>query len=146
MRNTIDLIFTLKQVRLFSEIPDHVLADVAELIEIVEVPKGDQFIEEGDVADGLFIIKSGHVKVHTDQTEICRLGPPELVGELGVIATIKRSASVTALEDCILYKIHRKFFMQLIKEIPEITPPILQVLAERLIKTNQSYIDIRGQL
>lgn len=146
MENTIDLVFTLKRVPLFADIPDHIIAEIAGLIEVVEVSADEQFIKKGDVADGLYVIKTGQVKVHTDKAEICTLGPNNIVGELGVLAPIHRSAHVTALEPCILYLIHRSYFLQLMNEIPEMTAPILQVLTEKLIKTNESYMDIRGQL
>ncbi len=145
MENTIDLVFTLKRVPLFADIPDHIVAEIAALIEVIDVNKGDQFIRKDDLADGLYVIKTGQVKVHTDKAEICILGANEIVGELGVLAPIRRSAHVTAIEPCILYLIHRTYFLQLLNEIPEITAPILRVLTEKLIKTNASYMDIRGE-
>ena len=142
MENIIDLVFTLKRVALFADIPDHIISEIAQLIEIVEVEEGNRFITKDGVADGLYVIKKGRVKVHTDHGEICQLTDHDIVGELGVLAPIKRSAHVTAMEDCILYQIHRSYFLQLMIEIPEITPPILHVLTDKIVKTNQSYLDI----
>jgi CRP-like cAMP-binding protein len=146
MKNTIDLVFTLKKVPLFADIPDHIIAEIARLIAVIDMEEGKQFIKKDDVADGLFVIKTGRVKVHTDQVEICQLGENDIVGELGVLAPIRRSAHVTALEPCILYFIHREYFIQLMNEIPEITAPILHVLTDKIIKANEAYMDIRGQL
>lgn len=142
MENTIDLVFTLKRVPLFADIPDHILAEVASIIEIVTIEEGHQFITMDDVAEGLYVIKSGKVKVHTDRAVICELGENNIVGELGVLAPVKRSAHVTAVEPCILYLIHRQYFLQLMNEIPEITPPILHVLTDKIINTNKKYMDI----
>ena len=142
MENIIDLVFTLKRVPLFANIPDHIISEIAQLIELVEVEAGNRFITMDGVADGLYVIKKGRVKVHTDHSEICQLSNHDIVGELGVLAPIKRTAHVTAMEDCILYQIHRSYFLQLMSEIPEVTPPILHVLTDKIIKTNKSYLDI----
>ncbi len=144
MENTIDLLFTLKEVALFANIPDHILAEVASIIDIQEVPASERFIHQGLEGDGLYVVKSGVVRVHTDRADICTLRENDIVGELSVLAPIKRSAHVTAETDCILYHIHRIYFLQLMNDIPEIVPPILQVLTQKITKSNESFIDIRG--
>ena len=145
MKNTIDLVFTLKRVPLFATIPEHILAEIASLIEIVTVEEGHRLITMGDVAEGLYVIKSGRVSVHTDRADICELAENNIVGELGVLSPVLRSAHVTTLTPCILYSIHRQYFLQLMNEIPEITPPILHVLTDKIIKANQAYMDIIDQ-
>lgn len=146
MKNTIDLVFTLKKVPLFTAIPDHILAEVARLIEVVDIKSNVRFIKKSAIADGLYVIKSGRVKVHTDEVEICQLAENDIVGELGVLAPIRRSAHVTSMEPCILYLIHREYFIQLMNEIPEIVAPILHVLTNKIINTNEAFMDIRGQM
>lgn len=137
MEMIIDLVLALKKVNIFSDIPDHILSDIAKIIDVVEFQEGDQFIKHGEIGQYLYIIRKGGVTVHFGENEVAQLKENDIVGELSVLAPIKRTADVTALEDIILYRIEREYFLELLVEEPEIMKAILKVLVYRINNLNQ---------
>ena len=133
----LDLVLSLKKVKVFSEIPDHLLAEIAEIIEIEEFNKGDKIISRDDVGNCMYIIKEGQVRVHHGDVELAVLGEHEIVGELSLLAPVKRTADVTAIEDLILFKIHRDYFLDMLSQESEIVGGILKVLVDRIIYQNE---------
>ena len=137
MEMIIDLVLALKKVNIFSDIPDHILADIAKIIDVVEFQKGDQFIKQGEIGQYLYIIRKGSVAVHVGDHRLAELKENDIVGELSVLAPIKRTADVSATEDIILYRIEREYFLELLVEEPEIMKAILKVLVYRINNLNQ---------
>lgn len=62
----------------------------------VHLEQGALIVEEGRLAYELFVIKSGTADVVRDGTIIARLGPGDVVGEIGVLKTHTRTATVVA--------------------------------------------------
>ncbi len=115
-------------------------ADAADLLsrqlEIVSIAGGQILFSEGDEADALYIVASGSVGISTEdeggQTRrIARVGPPETIGELAFLADARRSATATALRDCVLLRISRTAFDEVVTQFPEATLRIARLLARR---------------
>jgi len=62
----------------------------------VRLDQGSLIVEEGRLAYELFVIKSGTADVVHDGTIIARVGPGDVVGEIGVLKTHTRTATVVA--------------------------------------------------
>lgn len=136
MKLIIDLVLALKNVDIFSDIPEHIMADIADIIEINEFGKGERIMRKGEVGNCLYIIRKGRVSVHDGDKTLATLGENDIVGELSLLAPVMRTADVTALEDLVLFRIDREFFMDLLFEEPEIMKGILNVLVSRITTLN----------
>lgn len=137
MENIIDKVIALKNVNIFQSIADHVLADIAEITHKVSISKGEQFIHKGEIGDCMYIINKGSAKVHDGEHRITTIGENDIVGELSILAPVLRTADVTSLEDCILFKIDRDYFTDLLEEENEIVRGVLRSLVERIIENNE---------
>ena len=77
----------------------------------VHVPSGGVLFREGESPDTAFLIEQGEMEVRVRQRGIdiilSRLGPGDLVGEMAVIDDSVRTATATAVTDCVLYRIDR---------------------------------------
>ena len=60
---TIEKVSFLKETDMFKNVPEAVLASVAQIVEVVELPAHKQFICEGELAGEMFIIVEGAVRV-----------------------------------------------------------------------------------
>ena len=73
---------------------------IADDLDRVSLRAGDRLFERGDVADHLFVLVSGQVVVtlHTEhgEQELAQLQPGAVVGEIGLLAGDRRSATVAA--------------------------------------------------
>ena len=104
------------------------------------VKRGDDIIKEGSQSDCGYIIEAGSFqvsKVGPDGKKLVlgTLKEQEIIGELGLIDGLPRSATVTALEDCTVTVLTPETFNSLAKRNPQALMPILKVLANRLRNT-----------
>jgi CRP-like cAMP-binding protein len=129
---TIERVALLKSIDIFAETPDHVLASVARIIEEVELLAGENFIQEGEPGDCLYLVIEGEVRVHSNERTILTLGPGKTVGELALLDPEPRSASVTAVNDAFLFRIDREPFDEVLADRPEIGLGIIRTLTRRL--------------
>lgn len=136
MELIIDKVMALKAVNIFSDLPEHVLAEIAEIIEIEEHTEGETIISKGDIGNSMYLIRKGKVKVHDGEKIFARLNENDIVGELSLLAPVPRTATVTATENLVLFKIEREYFMDLLYEEPELMHGIMEVLVNRIIGLN----------
>ena len=129
---TIERVALLKSIDIFTETPDHILASVARIIEEVELVPGENFIQEGESGDCLYIVIEGEVRVHSNERTIMILGSGKTVGELALLDPEPRAASVTAVNDAFLFRIDREPFDEVMADRPEIALGIIRTLTRRL--------------
>ena len=97
-------------------------------------------IEEGSPGDCAFIIEKGSVEVskitlNGEKLVLGILEKSEIFGEMGLIDGLPRSATVTALEDCVVCVFTKETFNNLADHNPEALIPIFKVLVRRLRST-----------
>jgi CRP-like cAMP-binding protein len=101
--------------------------------------KGAKIIEEGTLSDCAYLIESGRVQVsktmsNGEEQVVGILEENDIFGEMSLIDSLPRSATVLALEDCTISVITPEIFNSLSKHNPEALMPILKILASRLRK------------
>jgi CRP/FNR family cyclic AMP-dependent transcriptional regulator len=136
MEFLVDKVFSLKSVSIFESLAEASLLDVARIMSFEEFKEGDIFIKKGDVANDMYIIKDGKVAVMDGDAVLATLGENEIVGELAILAPIRRTASVKALTDVLLYKIEREYFLDLLYEKPEMMGDLIEILIGRIMFLN----------
>ncbi|OGW15102.1 MAG: hypothetical protein A3K09_06555 [Nitrospinae bacterium RIFCSPLOWO2_12_FULL_47_7] len=102
--------------------------------------KGDIIFQEGSASDSIYVIEHGeveisHLKSNGDKHIIGILGTNDILGEMGLIADLPRSATATAVSDCKISIIQKKHFNEIISQHPEILKPLLTMLAQRMRET-----------
>ncbi len=107
----------------FRKLPDPVLNELVDTLQIREVAGGTQVISEGDNVDSLFILVSGRLRVSRQGKDgnimlFNEILPGEIVGELGVILDQQRAADITALRTSVLGVLLKKDFESLLKKYP----------------------------
>lgn len=145
MKNNIKL---LKNVSLFSKLNEKHLTTVARLLHEREYKKGETIVKQGERGIGLFIIKSGKVKIEKTlqngkKLNIAEHGPGEFFGELSVLDDKPRTASVIAIEDTVTLAMTHWEFNALLKENPQIALDIIPVLVERFRETNEQLLELK---
>ena len=141
---TIERVALLKSVEIFAETPDHVLASVARIIEEVELVPGETFIQEGEEGDCMYLVIHGRVRVHSGDRTILVIGPGETVGEFAILDPEPRSASVSAEESALLFRIDKAPFDEVMADRPEIAQGIIRELVRRLREQGRLYAESDG--
>ena len=93
-------------------------------------------LRQGDVADSLFVIASGQVKVYMTEGDreviLKTLSVGDFFGELPMLDMEPRSASVAAIERCHLQTLTYKALQRAMEGSPDIAKRVLETLAKRL--------------
>jgi CRP/FNR family transcriptional regulator, cyclic AMP receptor protein len=107
-------------------------------IETRIVRAGDVVFREGEKADQLFVIKSGHVRIQVGNRTMADLTTDNIFGEMALIDSEPRSATAVAITDVELVPISEKQFLFLVAQTPYFALKVMRILAQRLRVTNRS--------
>jgi serine/threonine protein phosphatase PrpC len=140
----------LANMPLFSRLTERELLRVMQAVEVREHKDGDVVIREGDKGDELFIVLEGKVLVSRGGHPLTHLGPGEHVGEMALIRSVPRSATVTAVGPAELIAIRRADFFEILRKEHEIAVKMLWqflgVFADRLDQTSSELHDAKREL
>ena len=134
----------LKAIPFFSALSEQQLASVGAHTAWRAYDRGAVILKEGDVADSVFVIVSGQVKVymldqHDPEREVIlkTLKAGDFFGELPLFDPAPRNASIAAMEPCHLQVLTYRAFQKAIQGSPEIAQHVMATLAARLRHANQ---------
>lgn len=122
----------LRNVSLFSALPDQVLQSIADNLEEIKAAKDETIIQKGAAGDTFYLIAHGSVTVHDGDHFFASSIAGEYFGEYALIDSYERSASVTANQETILYALTKEVFDRIMQQYPEVKESILKELIERL--------------
>jgi CRP-like cAMP-binding protein len=83
-----------------------------------DFPRGDVLFKAGDDADAGFIVQRGAFRIEGGAGAEMVAGPGALIGELALIATMKRPSSATALEHSSVIRVARSLFQRVLESDP----------------------------
>jgi len=133
--STVEKVLFLKSIDLFSQIPGEDLARVAQIAEELDFEEGERIMQEGEMGDSMYLIVDGVVQVFKGERKVVELSERECVGEMAILDSEPRSATVQALSAVRALRIEREDFYELMNEKAEIARGIIKVLTRRLRST-----------
>jgi voltage-gated potassium channel len=98
----------------------------------VEVAPGRQLVAQGDSAYEFFVITEGTAEVVRDGTTVAELGPGDFFGEIALLETERRNATVTAITPMRVIVMTRDRFQQLMRSSPELAGKLAAAVRARL--------------
>ena len=121
----------LKQIPLFSKLGERELKRVAQLTDEVDVTAGNHLVDEGRFAHEFFVIEDGTAEVVHDGKTVAELGPGDFFGEVALIKTERRTASVVAKTPMKLVVMFGPNFRSVEADLPEVHEKIMAAIEER---------------
>lgn len=102
--------------------------------------EGQIIITEGDIGDKLYILHSGTIRIIKSTTvyqekytvNIMSAEANVFFGEIALIDSETRSATVLAEKDCVVYSIHRKNFIDMCENDPLLGYKVLLKIAKNI--------------
>jgi CRP/FNR family transcriptional regulator, cyclic AMP receptor protein len=122
----------LSQVSLFSGCSKRELSKIASLVDEIEIPAGKVLIRQGDAGRECFVIVSGRASASIRGKGTFPLGAGSCFGEMSLLDSGLRSATVTAETDMDLLVLGPREFTSLIMGAPTVALRVMASLAERL--------------
>ena len=144
MLTTIEKVIFLKDVDLFAETPDELLAEIAGLLIEVERPAGASIFGKGDAGDSLYIVVSGEVRIHDGDYTLNTLSESEVFGEMALLDPEPRMAAATAETDALLLRLEQSPFYELMDTRSEVACGVIRVLSRRLRQRVQEVAALRA--
>src|SRR4051794_15343388 len=94
---------------------------------------------EGDPSDTVDCVVEGRVQIEStreDGRTMLRavLGPGQLFGELGVLADMPRTGSALALDNCAVWTVSSRQFIEFLREVPAASQALLRALALQVVE------------
>jgi CRP/FNR family cyclic AMP-dependent transcriptional regulator len=133
-----------KQIDRFD--PKKFLATIGEGRNVVALPKKQRIFTQGDIADAIFYIQKGKVRL-TVVSEIGKeatlgiLSEGEFFGEGGLAGQPLRMGSATAAADCELLRIDKKAMMLALHREHEFSDMFVAYLLSRNIRYEEDLVD-----
>ena len=137
----------LSSAPLFAALDAEASAALRASMETIAIAKGDVLFNEGQLGDQMYIITEGKVKLgHTSpdgrESILAILGPGELLGELSLFDPGPRTATAVALTDVSALGLGHQALRPWLTGRPEVAESLLQALAQRLRRTNETLADL----
>ncbi|MBX9709743.1 MAG: cyclic nucleotide-binding domain-containing protein [Xanthobacteraceae bacterium] len=129
----------LDQIDFFEGLPAEEMAELEKVLTRRDFKRAQTLCREGDAGDRMWLIMKGSVSVRitTDDGEerrIAGLGRGTTVGEMALVESVPRSATIVADEDVVCYELSRAGFDMLLNDYPLLASRILGNLARELTR------------
>ena len=119
----------------FPHLPPSLLGEMAQSLEEARFRPGDVIVREGDPADRFYIIESGQVEATQSAAEgdvhVRTMGAGEYFGEVGLLATRTRSATVRTVSEVRVLSLDRARFQALVDASEPTAHDLAQVASDR---------------
>jgi CRP/FNR family cyclic AMP-dependent transcriptional regulator len=152
-----------RKIFLFQDLEEDELHQVLRNTTSQEFSAGAVIVQEGEPGDSMFIMCQGEVQITKQLTLMLEEDTPKervmtrlkaadgvSFGEMALLENEVRSATVTALSDCLLLELRRGEFLRLVQENPSMGIKLLlrlaQLLSRHLRKTNQDVVKLTTAL
>jgi CRP-like cAMP-binding protein len=154
----------LASVTLLADLDEPEIDRLCSTVRRVTAPKGTVIMAEGDVGDTMYFFAEGEVEVTQKLTlkagrgfsqgekSMVRLrsGAVAFFGDMALFEREPRSATITAVADCVLYEIGRDDFERLAEDHPALGYKIMRriapVLCQRIRRSNQDVLKLTTAL
>ncbi len=127
----------LKEVPLFNLLDDQERAELATQLELVRFTPGQVVFNYGDPGDSIYVVSEGELEVFckNDTGERMVLEVPtrgDFFGELSLLDSGTRSASVVATQDTAAFRLDRASLEQFLRKHPQAAMDLLAAISRRL--------------
>jgi CRP-like cAMP-binding protein len=117
---------------LFEGLSRKDLVQLARVCEDLEVEEGKTLCEEGRFGHEFFVIVDGEVEVTKGSKRIGVCGPGDFFGEIALVESVQRTATVRAKTPLRFYVLTRQSFLRLLDDNPNVERKVLRALVKRI--------------
>jgi CRP/FNR family cyclic AMP-dependent transcriptional regulator len=158
-------ISVLQEIALFKNLTTDKIRKVLNIVSKHTFSENDIILKEGDIGDTMYIILEGTVEVakslvisgidneHNEKDKVfTRLDGNHhaVFGEIALLEELKRTATIKAITNCVLYEIKKDDFLKLAEEDYELGYRILlnlaRIVSARLRKADEDTIKLTTAL
>lgn len=119
------------------------IASLREIGSVVNFGTDETIIQQGETGEDMFILLKGTVEVVVNsefvgnEVKIAELKTGDLFGEMSMVGDEVRSATIRALSDCTVFRIHKENFSDFIIKDTTVAIKMLKILSSRLVEIRE---------
>jgi CRP-like cAMP-binding protein len=122
------------------------LAKVGQGKTILSLQKGDAIFSQGDIANTLYYVQSGNVKLTVTsergkEAVIAILGPNNFLGEGCLNGHVRRMATATAVDECVLTRIEKTVMIKALHDEEKLSELFIGYLLARNARIEEDLVD-----
>jgi CRP-like cAMP-binding protein len=125
----------LRRAPLFEGLSKRELTELARATDELTVAAGTVLCKEGSPGNEFFVIVEGTAEVTKDGKRIATRASGDFVGEIALIATTKRTATVTATTPLRCFILTGRDFRRILDENRAVERKVMHALAERVLSS-----------
>src|SRR5471032_3127964 len=122
----------LEAVGLFSSLGKKDLERLAQWTDEVSVREGEELATEGRFAHEFFVIEDGEAEVLQGGSRIAELGPGDFFGEIALLETERRTATVVAATPMRVIVMFQREYKKMEQEMPAVADRVRSAIRARL--------------
>jgi len=130
-------IIYLRTIDLFEHFLEEELRGFAKNVKEVTLRENDVLFREGSMGDDMFILLEGSLKVYKESRFITLIRPVDYIGEMAIIESKPRSATVQAIKPSILLQITMGQFQEYLSQQPESLVSLMRTLSQRIRRNTE---------
>jgi len=139
----IEKVLLLKNSDIFQNCKETDLIEIASICREQHVDKTAAIFKKDDSGNCVYFIYKGQVSIHDGEHQLALLSENELFGELSLLDSEARSASATAITECILLKIEQEDFYDVVATNTDILKGIMKTLCKRLRQQDKINVELK---
>ena len=142
----------LETVDLFQDMKPSQIKKVVLMGRLREAGSGELIIRQGDQGDEMFLLLEGHAKVFMTDKEsgkeivLHRAGPGTVIGEIALMSSVKRTASVQADEPVTYITYNRHTIDRIKKHAPRIASQLFLNLSRVMVVRLQEQAEAQARI
>ena len=121
----------LREVELFNFLPESTLDELSEQCQSVVLQPGETLFQDGDPGHHMYVVLGGDLVVLKHDQEISQINSGQVFGEMAIIESKSRSATVQAQTESLLLEITKPQFHSLLASNDKFLLTLLSTLSER---------------
>ncbi len=123
----------LQRAPLFEGLSKRELTELARVTDELAVPEGTVLCKEGGLGGEFFVILDGTAEVTRKGERLATRSAGEFVGEIALLTTSRRTATVTATTALRCFVLTGRDFRRILDENRSVERKVMQALAERVL-------------
>lgn len=139
-----ELIKSLQSISLFQHFGEEQLQQLVQLGDSCSVSEGKTLFEQGDLADSMYVILAGTVKVYGTnpalgggEIELSALDKGAFFGEVALVDGGTRSATIRTSKPCEFFVLNRAGFIRILTQSPELLSEVLADISGKIRSSNE---------
>ena len=136
----------LRRTRLLETLPEGAIQKLLESCREIALVPGEALCHEGEVGRAMYVVLSGNLVVSKGGKQVAVGRPRDCFGEMALIESRERSATLRALDDTLVLEIPEAAFLQHLSSIPGPLMALLRVFSDRTRRDLESLVSANLKL